>query len=382
VIPVDTASFAAALDRALAKHGVLSGPLRATAFAGIVDAARPESVLELYWLARIAMLPDQRNIDGFHAAFLETANGVADAHLLNSLIHGEARPRPEPPAKSELRREPPPPSDEALEQGEDAAPFLAMASSDERLASRDFAEMDDDERARALELLERFHMAVEMRLSRRRRAHARGDRLDVRAMMRNAAHTAGELVRRKATARRYRPRPLVFLCDVSGSMLPYARALLQYAGVAARARPHVRAFAFATDLTELTVIARRASAAVVMSAFSQVLRDYGGGTRIGASLRAFNDAYAQRGIARGGTVVILSDGWERDDPASVSREMARLRRLARKIVWVNPQKKHRAFEPLAGGMAAALPYVDDLIAGHDLRSLHAIANAIEKTVPS
>jgi uncharacterized protein with von Willebrand factor type A (vWA) domain len=163
-------------------------------------------------------------------------------------------------------------------------------------------------------------------------------------------------------------------------MQPYARMLLQYARVAARARPHVRAFAFATELTELTAIARRAPAAVVMSAFSKILRDYAGGTRIGASLHAFNDTYAQRGIARGGTVVVLSDGWERDDPAMVAREMARLRRLTRKIVWVNPQKKHRAFEPLAGGMAAAMPYVDDLIAGHNLRSLHAIADTIEKTL--
>ncbi len=379
MIADDSASFAARLDRALEKHGVVSGPLRATAFAGVLDAARPDSVLELYWLARIATLPDQRFLDGFHAAFLETANATADAELLNSLIHGVPRPRPERPAKSENRREPPPPSDEPLQHGDEAVPFLAMASSDERLFTRDFAEMDDAERAGAIELVEHFRMAVEWRRSRRRRAHPRGDRLDLRATMRGAAHTAGELVRRKTSARRYRARPLVFLCDVSGSMQPYARTLLQYARVAARARPRVRAFAFATELTELTAIARRASAASVMSAFSKILRDYGGGTRIGASLRAFNDTYAQRGIARGGTIVILSDGWERDDPALVGREMARLRRLTRKIVWVNPQKKHRAFEPLAGGMAAALPYVDDLIAGHNLRSLHAIADAIEKT---
>jgi uncharacterized protein with von Willebrand factor type A (vWA) domain len=257
-----------------------------------------------------------------------------------------------------------------------------MASPDERLSKRDFAEMDDAERALALKALERFRMALELRKSRRRRAGRRGDRLDVRATMRGAARTAGELMRRRASARREAARPLVFLCDVSGSMIPYARALLQYARVAARARPKVRAFAFATELTELTVIARRASTADVMNAFAAALRDYGGGTRIGAALRDFNERYAQRGAARGGTVVILSDGWERDDPGLVGREMARLRRLARKIVWVNPQKKHLAFEPLAAGMAAAVPYVDVLIAGHNLHSLDAIADAIENTVPA
>lgn len=106
----------------------------------------------------------------------------------------------------------------------------------------------------------------------------------------------------------------------------------------------------------------------------------GGGTRIGASLHAFNDRYAQRGIARGGTVVILSDGWEREDPELLASEMARLRRLCRRIVWVNPQKKHPAYQPLVRGMVAALPYLDALVEGHNLRSIAAVADAIEGTV--
>jgi uncharacterized protein with von Willebrand factor type A (vWA) domain len=145
-------------------------------------------------------------------------------------------------------------------------------------------------------------------------------------------------------------------------------------------RKRVRAFAFATRLTELTAIARRTSHASAMSAFGEALRDYGGGTRIAASLHEFNERYGQRGAARGGTVVILSDGWEREDPEAVALEMERLHRLCRRIVWVNPQKKHPAFEPLARGMAAALPYVDALVTGHNIRSLDAIADAIEGTI--
>ena len=157
-------------------------------------------------------------------------------------------------------------------------------------------------------------------------AHAHGDRFDFRATLRGAARTAGELMQRRATKRRRRLRP-VFLLDVSGSMEPFARALLQYARVTAIARPAVRAFAFATQLTDLTPLLRRASDERVMGAIAETVRDYGGGTRIGAALHAFNDRNAQRGAARGGTVVILSDGWERDDPALVGIEMARLRRL-------------------------------------------------------
>jgi hypothetical protein len=304
---------------------------------------------------------------------------VADADTLSSLVHHVPAPWHEPPPESRRRTDPPPPS--AERGGElEAVPFVAMASPEERLAKRDLAEMDDAERARALRALERLRVAVELRRSRRRRVAARGDRLDLRATMRAAARTSGEIVRRRQSARRERLRPLVFLCDVSGSMAPYARALLQYARVASLARPRVRAFAFATSLTEVTAVARRSPARAVMGVFSEALRDYGGGTRIAAALAEFNDRFAQRGAARGGTVVILSDGWEREDPARVGTEMARLRRLTHKIVWVNPQKKHPAFEPLAGGMAAALPYLDALVAGHNLRSLDAIADAIEKTV--
>jgi uncharacterized protein with von Willebrand factor type A (vWA) domain len=376
---LDIARFAATFDRALAARGVDAGTRRAIAFGDVLERARPETPEPLYWLARVAMLPSIADLDRFHLAFVDAVNQFVDADTLAKLVQNVPAPRREPPAESRKRTDPPAPADEPGDERE-AVPFVAMASPDERLAERDLAEMDDNERAQAILALERLRIAVELRRSRRRRVAARGDRLDLRATTRVAARTAGELVRRRASARRERPRPLVFLCDVSGSMAPYARALLQYARVASLARPRVRAFAFATHLTEVTPVARRSPARGVMAAFAEALKDYGGGTRIAAALADFNDRYAQRGAARGGTVVILSDGWEREDPARVGTEMARLRRLTHKIVWVNPQKKHAAFEPLAGGMAAALPHVDALISGHNLRSLDAIAHAIENTV--
>ena len=153
--------------------------------------------------------------------------------------------------------------------------------------------------------------------------------------------------------------------------------LNQRARVTAAARPVVSAFAFATRLTDLTPLLKRAGDDRLMGAIAETVRDYGGGTRIGAALRTFNERYAVRGAARGGTVVILSDGWEREDPALVGVEMARLRRLARRIVWVNPHKRHAAYEPLVRGMAAALPSIDVLLSGHSVRTLEAVAAAIE-----
>ena len=195
--------------------------------------------------------------------------------------------------------------------------------------------------------------------------------------MRASGRTGFEPIDRRYSERKETLRPLVFICDVSGSMEAYGRALLHYAHVTARARPRVRAFMFATRLRDVTPLLRLRNADAALAALGKTLREWGGGTRIGASLREFNDRYAQRGAARGGTVAILSDGWERESPELVASEMARLRRLARRIIWINPRKKDPAFEPLTRGMAAALPYLDAFVSGHDLRSLDAVAAAIE-----
>ena len=256
---------------------------------------------------------------------------------------------------------------------------VALASSEEQLRERDFAALSDEERELAERIFNRLRVAGERRRSRRLRAAVRGRRFDWRATARDSLRTLGEVARRHYATRRLKLRPLVFLCDVSGSMGPYARALLRYAHVSAMARPKVRAFAFATRLTDLSAMLRERDAGEALGRAAETLRDFGGGTRIGAALREFNERYAQRGATRSATVTILSDGWEREDPALVGKQMAYLRRLARRIVWVNPQKKHPAYEPLARGMAAALPYIDAFIEGHNLRSLDAIADAIEGT---
>jgi uncharacterized protein with von Willebrand factor type A (vWA) domain len=373
----DPAWVAAGFDAALRARGVVAGTRRAGTFAETLRLLPPRDAEGRYWRARAAMLPSIDDLEGFHAAYLEFFGALDDADALQRLVRTvNPPPRPEAPKRAAL---PPPPSERAAaaEDAERAPVQWIAASLEERVREVAFEDLDDAERAAMLRLIGRVRIAAEARPSRRRRADPHGDRFDFRATLRGAARTAGEMVRRRATRRRPRLRPLVFLLDVSGSMAPFARALLQYARVTAIARPRVRAFAFATRLTDLTPLLRRAGDDRLMAAIAETIPDYGGGTRIGAALHAFNDRHAQRGAARGGTVVILSDGWERDDPALVAVEMQRLRRLARRVVWVNPHKRHPAYEPLARGMAAALPYLDAFVSGHNLRTLEAVADAIE-----
>ena len=364
----DNAVFAARLDAALYKRGVRAGTRRAQTFAQALAALAPPTREELYWVARTSMLPSIDDLPAFDAAFVDAE--APDMPLA---------PPPEPPRVQMVQ--PPTPTEQRVANESTAAPLQHLtASLAERLNERDFDTFSDEEREQMLSLIELAHVPRELRRSRRRRRDSHGDRFDLGATLRAAARTGGELVRRQSTRRRERLRPLVFLLDVSGSMAPFARALLQYARVAARARPHVRAFSFATRLTDLTDVLRRTSDLDLAAALGDVVRDYGGGTNIGANLRAFNDRYAQRGIVRGGTIIVLSDGWERGDSSLLAAEMARLRRLTHRIVWVNPHKRHPAYEPLVAGMAAALPFIDAFLSGHNVRSLNAVAEAVSSAI--
>jgi hypothetical protein len=175
------------------------------------------------------------------------------------------------------------------------------------------------------------------------------------------------------------PRRLVLLCDISGSMEPYARAYLQFLTCAAGGgdrRTRSEAFVFATRLTRLTRALHSRHPERAIQRAAATAPDWSSGTRIGDALKTFNDRHGRRGMARGAVVVILSDGWERGDPALVGREMERLSRLAYRIVWVNPRAAAAGFAPRAGGMAAALPHCDELVSGHSLQALDEVVDAI------
>jgi uncharacterized protein with von Willebrand factor type A (vWA) domain len=252
---------------------------------------------------------------------------------------------------------------------------LAAASAEERLAERDFADLDADELRALRSLMRGLSLTPPLRQARRRRRDPHGRRLDVRATLRASHRTGGDPSRRIMRRRVQRPRRIVVLCDISGSMEPYTRAFLQFLH-ACVGGANAEAFVFATRLTRLTRALRNRQPDLAIERAAAAARDWSGGTRIGEALQRFNDGYGRRGLARGAVVVILSDGWECGDPALVEREMRRLRLIAHRIVWVNPRKASREFAPLAGGMAAALPSCDEFLSGHSLRALEAVTDAI------
>jgi hypothetical protein len=223
----------------------------------------------------------------------------------------------------------------------------------------------------------RLHGAL--RRSRRRRPSVRDEgRPDLRRTVRRALRSGGEPIRRAFLEPGSRPRRVVLLCDVSGSMEPYSRALLRFLHAAVVGRGQIEAFSLGTRLTRLTreLASRDPDAALATAA--RAVPDWSGGTRLGEGLRAFNDGWGVRGMARGAVVVILSDGWDRGDPAVLREQMERLSRVAWKVVWVNPLKASPGYAPLAAGMAAALPYVDEFVEGHSLDSLERLAEVISR----
>ena len=260
------------------------------------------------------------------------------------------------------------------EQDEEMGDPLELgASGHELLREKDFAEMTPDEYWRVRRLIAAIADSRPLRDSRRRRADPRGDRLDMRRLIRQSLRTGGDPVDRPYRARKEVPRKLVVLCDVSGSMDSYARALVLFLHAAVGSGPGVEAFAFGTRLSRLTPELGTRDPESALEKCTEAVTDWGSGTRIGASLKEFNDLYGKRALSRGAIVVIVSDGWERQDPELVGREMARLARAAYAVVWVNPLKGNPEYQPLAGGMRAALPYIDRFLSGHNLRSLEELA---------
>jgi uncharacterized protein len=256
-------------------------------------------------------------------------------------------------------------------------PVPAAWSDVELLLDKDFAEYTPAEAVLARELIARLARRTPLRHSRRTRpSPRRGVAPDLRRTVRASLRTAGEPVDRWWRATTLRPRPLVLVCDVSGSMAPYARMLLQYMHACVAARRRVEAFALGTRLTRITLELGGRDHDRALERAVAAVTDLASGTRIGSSLGQLNREHGRR-LGRGAAVVILSDGWDRGDPDELSAEMARLRRSAFRLVWLNPLAAHPAYEPLTQGMRAALPHTDGLLAGNSLRSLRQLADVLE-----
>ena len=273
-------------------------------------------------------------------------------------------------------RAPPPPPDDDGEP--DSGPTLRVRYSDtETLRHKDFADCSDAELSELHSLMSelRFH-AVTRRSRRAVRAKRFTRRPDLRRTIRRALRTGGEPIQREFLTGDRKPRRVVLLLDVSGSMEPYARALVRFAHAAVVGRTRVEAFTIGTRLTRVTrELSSRDPDAGLRDAAESV-QDWSGGTRLGATLHEFNDKWGVRGHARGAIVVVVSDGWDRGTPDELEEQMARLHRVTHRLVWVNPLKHTPGYAPLARGMAAALPHVDDFIEGHSFDSLEQLAATI------
>ena len=264
----------------------------------------------------------------------------------------------------------------------DPRPLPAAWSDMEILRHKDFADYTDSERELARRLMARLALRGPTRRSRRLRpsrlrgAHGAAATPDLRRTLRASLRYGGEPIERRWREPSRKPRPLVLVCDVSGSMEPYARMLLQYLHAYVVARRRVEAFVFGTRLTRVTreLASREHDAALARVAATA--SDWSGGTRIGAALAELNRTHGRR-IGRGSVVVILSDGWDRGEPEELAAEMARLSRCAHELVWLNPLKAHTGYEPLTRGMQAALPYVDHFLAGNSIASLAELADLLE-----
>jgi uncharacterized protein with von Willebrand factor type A (vWA) domain len=249
----------------------------------------------------------------------------------------------------------------------------------EVLRRRDLSALTPAEWAEAERLISALGVTSELRPSRRTRPsrRARGHP-DLRATLRLNMRTGGVPIRRSWRSPVERPRRLVLLLDVSGSMEPYARGLARFAHAAVMARRsgRVEVFTLGTRLTRITRELARRDPDRALTEAAESVSDWSGGTRLGASLQEFNGEWGVRGVARGAVVVICSDGWDRGDPLLIGSEMRRLALVARRIVWVNPLKASPGYAPLARGMAAALPYVDQFVEGHAVSSLERLAEII------
>ena len=352
----------------LREAGLEVGPGRlADALTGL-DSVDLVSQDDVYWTLRATLVSRMEEIEPFDRAFRAWFLRAPVAPPRRSEAPGEQAVRLVQKAAAERR---------LAEDGEgrDKKSDTGGWSLEEVLRRKDFASMTPEEFARARELIRRCAAARPQRRSRRLRPHARGHDLDLRRLVRDSLGTGGDAIERAFRRRVEKPRKLVIICDVSGSMEAYTRALLLYVH-AAVAGHGVEAFVFGTRLSHLTPELTSRDPERALATATQHVVDWSGGTRIGASLKHFNDEWGRRALTRGAVVVIVSDGWERQDAALVGREMARLARQAFALVWVNPLKGNPEYPPLAGGMRAALPFIDRFLAGHNLESLEELAGVV------
>jgi len=375
-----------AFGRELRALGLPVGTGRILTFCRAVAALGLNDRDSLYWAGRTSMIGRREDFEAYDDAFEEwyRSLGAEGALRIELTIPGGDTQRSidwgDEPENLEIRLGTTAASwrgagDEEPEPGDETS-IRILASGVEVLREKSFPDLTDEERARVAAMIRRLAVTVPVEHTRRTRPAAKGPTFDIRRTLRRSLRTQGEPFDRAWRKRRSRTRPLVLILDISGSMAPYARALMQFGYAAMAAGRRVEVFVFGTRLTRVTRTLRTRDPDRALHEIGRQVADWEGGTRIGESLKTLLDGWSQRAALRGAVVVLCSDGLERGDPDLLKAQMARLRRLAHKVVWVNPLKGSPRYEPLARGMAAAMPSVDVFLSGHNLESLEHLGRVL------
>ncbi|WP_228389244.1 vWA domain-containing protein [Cumulibacter manganitolerans] len=353
--------------RMLRVAGVDVTPDRTMSMLQAVEALDVLRQDDVYWAGRLTLCSSPDDLPKYDAGFAAYFEGKEAVKRAGMAVE-QPRPMHLPVGID---------APQGAEQEEsDDDPIPGQATAQEVLRHKDFADLSEADRQALKRMFELLAPAAASRRSRRYRDSHTGI-TDPHRSIRAAMRTGGELTRLQWRDRRVRPRKLVIIGDVSGSMAPYSDALLRFAHAAVRRNPvSTEVFTLGTRLTRVTRELRLRNSDKALRAAGQAIPDWSGGTQLGEMLRAFLDRWGQRGTARRAIVVIFSDGWERGDPALLGEQMKRLHRLAHKVIWANPHKGHAGYEPLTAGIVAALPSIDEFVAGHSFDSYAKLARLI------
>ena len=371
--------------RALRAAGMAVGP------GDVLDAVQALEVAgigpkeDVYWTLHAVFVRRHEDHEVFDQAFRIFWRRRGATERLIAMLSPPAPPRAGTAAPAPLRR-----VEEALFGGigqrrEVEAPEIAFdarltASDDDVLRTRDFAQMSAAEMAEARRRIARLVLPDDAAPTRRFRPAPAGARFDMRATVRAGLSSGGQLLLPQFRTPRHRPPPVVALVDISGSMADYSRAILHFLHALAEQR-RVHTFLFGTRLTNVTRALRRRDPDAALSAVAGAVPDWSGGTRIAASLRAFNKDWSRRVLGQSPVVLLVTDGLERDADETLELEIDRLHRSCRRLVWLNPLLRFSRFEPKARGIRALLPHVDEFRPVHDLASLEALVTALSSDTP-
>ena len=330
----------------------------------------------LHDAARCTLITKPEDLPLFEAAFgfyFRPISGFDPAQMAIPIVRIPQRPLRIPRKKPVAGENP---GDDSNDTEEHKVGVTLAYTASETLRTRDFGSFSYDEVQQARVMMRQMRWRPAMRRTRRTQRTKQRGRVDMRRVIRDSLRFGGEPVHLAYRRPRQRQRPLVVLCDISGSMDRYSRMLLQFVHTLNEGVGMVESFVFGTRLTRVTRLLRSKDVDDAVALVSKQVLDWSGGTRIGNTIREFNVKWSRRVMSRGPVVLIISDGWDRGDPTLLSKEMARLQRSCHRLIWLNPLLGNARYQPLTQGMQAALPYIDDFLPVHNLLSVEQLGQTL------